>query len=283
MLCVGAVLAGSCSRHAKVDAPPHGGIAWTPTIEDARLEAQKTGDLVLLSFEAYWCPWSRAMRESLYTDPAVIESLASFRCVALDADRDSALCDEYGVAVFPTVIVTDTYGVETARLVGYLPAPEFLKRLSATRQSDQDLTEMFGTEERLGNDPEFLLHFGDLLRDRGTCDAALIRYEKAAALSRGKRNDLYEEAIYAMAECTMLAGRYREAAERFRSFAAAGAGSGRREEAMILAARCSSQAGEPTMAVDALETYLLAYPGGAYAEFARKEIEEIRTRRSRGR
>jgi thioredoxin-related protein len=283
MLGVAVLLAIACSRDKTVEAPPERGIAWSASVDDARLEAQKSGDRILMSFEAYWCPWSRLMRESLYVDPAVIESLASFRCVAIDADRDSSLCREHDITVFPTVIVTDTYGVEMARVVGYLPPMEFLKRLSSARQTDQALAEMFRSEQRRGDDPEFLIHFADLLRNMGTCDAALMRYEKAAEISRGKRNDLYEEATYAMAECSMLAGEYRSAAERFRSFVASNPGSSRCEEAMVLTALCSKQAGDLTRAIDGLETYLRTYPGGAYAEPARKEVENLRTRRSRGR
>jgi tetratricopeptide (TPR) repeat protein len=282
-LCVVVLLAAACSRESAVETPPRAGIAWSASVEEARLEAQKTGDRVLLSFEAYWCPWSRLMRESLYVDPAVVESLASFRCVAVDADRDSGLCTEHDVTVFPTVIVTDTYGVEMARVVGYLPPAEFLRRLSSAKQTDQALAEMFRSEQRRGDDPEFLIHFADLLRNMGTCDAALMRYEKAAEISRGIRNDLYEEATYAIAECSMLAGQYRSAAERFRSFLASNPGSARCEDAMVLAALCSKQAGDVTRAIDALESYLRTYPAGVYAEPARKEIEEIRARRGSGR
>lgn len=283
LLILGLALPTACSRERAVEAPPGPAVAWSHNLEEAQAEAQKTGGRLLLSFEAYWCPWSRLMRESLYTHASVVESLRSFRCVALSDDQDSALCRTHGVTVYPTVIVTDAYGTETARLTGYRSPEEFLRSLSSAGQSDQALAEMFRLEQGRADDAGFLLHFGDLLRDMGTPDAALIRYGRAAEAARGKRQDLYEEATYAMAECTMLAGQYRSAAQRFRDFLADNPGGNRCEEAMVLAALCHKLAREDARAGEMLEAYLSAYPRGAYAQQVRRQVHQAGTGGSRGR
>jgi tetratricopeptide (TPR) repeat protein len=275
-------LACACSREIPVAEPKEQPVTWAASLEEAQMETRRTGDRILASFEAYWCPWSRLLRDSLYVNPVVAESLASFKCVALDADRDSALCKAYDIRVFPTILIMDCRGVELERLVGYSPPAEFLQRLSTLRQSDEVVAEMFAREQRSGDDPEFLLAFGDLLRDMGTYGTALMRYEKAVQLTEGKRADLYEEATYAMAECSMLAGEYRAAAERFRSFIESNPRSDRRGDAAILGALCYQRSGDHKRADGMLETYLRTDPDGPFAESVRKQLNRIGETRGRG-
>jgi tetratricopeptide (TPR) repeat protein len=270
--CFGLALAACCSRDREVAEPGPKSIVWSGTLEEARLEAQKTGDRVLASFEAYWCPWSRLLRESLYVDPAVVDSLSAYRCVAIDAERDSAVCKEYDVKVYPTIIVMDSYGAEIDRVVGYSTPTEFLDKLSSLRQSDRLVADMFAAEAEHSTDPRFLLRLGNLLRDMGTYDAALLRYERAAEADAGNKAGIFEEATYAMAECCMMAGEYRAAAERFKHFAVASPSSERCEEATVLAALCYEQAGDKRQAGDQMAGYLRAFPDGVFAEFAQKRI-----------
>lgn len=273
----------SCSQEREVPESHEPAIAWSATLDEAKMEAQKTGDRILASFEAYWCPWSRLLRESLYTDPAVIESLGTYRCVTIDGDRDSALASEFDVRLYPTIVLADAYGNEVDRIIGYLPPRDFLRRLSLAGQTDEMLAELFALEATSESDPEFLMNFADLLRNMGTYDAALIRYEKAAALDKDNRLGIREETAYAMAECCMLAGESAEAGRRFGLFAEEYPGSEQCEEALLLGARCYEQAGDRKAAVELLGKYMLAYRTGRFTDFARTEREALRERVSGGR
>jgi tetratricopeptide (TPR) repeat protein len=277
LACLTLVLLAACQKEREVTRP-QASVAWLSTFDEAKLEAQKSGDRILVSFEAYWCPWSRLLGESLYVDSAVIESLSVFKCVVVDADRDSALCAEYDVRLYPTILVTDPYGGELARMVGFHAPEDFLRRISFSKHRDVLLSEMFRKEEQSAADPRFLMDFGDLLRDLGTYSTALLRYEKAASLDRDNRLGICEEATYAMAECTMLAGEYREAARSFRSFADANPSSEKREEALILGALCCEQVKDRKLASDALDAYLRDFRSGTFAEFAAKELVKLRGR-----
>jgi tetratricopeptide (TPR) repeat protein len=276
LLAAGGALVASCSKERETPRALGPSIAWSSTLAEAKLEAQKTGDRILASFEAYWCPWSRLLRESLYTNPAVIDSLASFKCVSLDADRDTAVCAEYDIRLYPTIIVMDPYGGEIDRMVGYHSPDEFLARLSSLRARDALVAEMFKREEQSADDPSFLMDLADLLRNSGTYDAALLRYERAANLDKDKRLGIYEEATYAMAECSLLAGAYREAGDRFRFFVNTNPTSERCGEATMLAALCYERAKDRRTAVEMLGTYL-AGQKGEFTEFASKRLAELRT------
>jgi len=282
-VCILAVLFAFCSRDREITQPQPPAIDWSGTLDEAKIEAQKTGRSILVSFEAYWCPWSRLLRESLYVAPAVIESLRSYKCVAIDADRDSSLCGEYDVNLYPTIIVMDPYGGELQRIVGYYPPQEFLRQLSYVRQGDQVLREMFRKEEQSRDDPRFLMDFGNLLRNMGTYDAALLRYERAGQMDRGNKLGIAEEAAFAMAECNMLAGQFGEAGNRFKVFAEAGPGNEQCEEAAILAALCYQEAKDRKSAIAALEEYLRGNRDGVFSEFARARIAALKGAKTRGR
>ena len=274
LACLPAVLAG-CSGEQPLPRSLPPSLAWCATLEEAKLEAQKTGDRILASFEAYWCPWSRLLRESLYVDPGVIDSLAAFKCVSLDADRDTAACAEYDIRLYPTIIVMDAFGGEVDRMVGYHSPDEFLKRLSSIRLRDALVSEMFAREEQSTGDIGFLMSFADLLRNVGTYRAALLRYERAAQMDSGNRLGICEEATYAMAECSLLAGEYSEAGDGFRTFATSNPASERRGEAVILGALCYERARERRAAIQMLETYL-GDPGGQFDGFARERLAALK-------
>lgn len=277
------LVVASCSQERDVPQAHEPSIAWSATLDEAKIEAQKTGNPILVSFEAYWCRWSRLVRESLYVNPAVIESLKAYRCIAVNGDMDTSLCREYDVRLFPTIVITDPYGVEVDRVVGYCPAADFLKRLALAGHADEMLADMFRREAATENDPGFLMGFGDLLRNAGTYDAALIRYEKAAAMDKGNRLGICEEATYAMAECCMLAGEHKEAGRRFSLFAEAYPGSEHGHEALLLGALCYEQIGERNDAMDLLGRYLLAYRTDAFADLVRNKREALGAGRASGR
>lgn len=266
----------SCSKENSQVQSQEVEIFWFKSLEEAEAVAQRTGDPILASFGAYWCPWSRLVRDSLYTDRAVRDSLTSYKCVAIDADRDSSLCKTYDIKLYPTVLVLDPYGNELNRVTGYYSPEDFLRRLSSPGRNDQVLAEMFRREEQAGDDAEFLMNFGDLLRDMGTYDGALMRYERAAQIDKGNRLGISEEATFATAECCMLAGEYKEAGRRFELFAESGFSSDRRGEALILGALCYEQAGDVKNAVALLEDYLRSNRRGAYSDLATKRLETLK-------
>ena len=274
-----AVTFSSCSKKSGQVVSQEPQISWAGSLEEAEAASQKTGDPILASFEAYWCPWSRLLRDSIYTNRAVRESLAAYECVAIDADRDSGLCATYDIKLYPTVLVLDSYGNEINRITGCCSPQDLLKRLAAPGRTDQLLAEMFRKEEQSGNDPEFLVSFGDLLRDMGTYDGALIRYERAALLDRDNKLGICEEATFAMAECCMLAGEYEEAGRRFEAFSESGFAGDRSGEAMILGALCYERARDTKDAVALLEDYVRSYRRGPYYDLAAKKIETLKAPR----
>ena len=267
-------LALACGRDEEaVEALP-GEIAWYSSIEEARRDAEAEGNLVLMSFEASWCPWSQLLHDSLFVDSTVVDSLLTFKCARIDIDVDSLARDEFGIRLYPTIVITDAYGGELGRILGYQEPPVFLELLSPIRSRADRVSHMFAVEGMRRNDAEFLLTFGNLLFEMGVYDAALMRYEWAGEMDPDNASGIREESTFAMGECYMLSGRDRSAARTFRSFAGTFPESDRREEALLLAALCYERAGYNRAARDVLRGYMASHEEGKYSEYVSTKLEE---------
>ena len=109
----------ACGPGEEAGEAPLTEIRWYASVEEARAEAETGGNLVLMSFEAPWDPWSQLLHDSLYSDPAVIETLLAFKCTRVDVDVDTLARAEFGVNLYPTIVITDAYGSELGRIIGY--------------------------------------------------------------------------------------------------------------------------------------------------------------------
>jgi tetratricopeptide (TPR) repeat protein len=255
------------------------GLTWYASVDEAMAEAQRNGDLVLLSCGAGWCPWTRLVRESLFVNDAVIGSLSEYRCVAVDADSDSARCQDMGIVLYPTTVITDAYGSELGRITGFCTPEEFIEGLVRIEGRSDRLAEMFRLEETLANDHGFLIAFGKLLMEIGMYDGALIRFDRASQIDSDNRFGTLEETTYAMAECYMLAGKYKEAGRRFRIFAREHPGSERYEYATVLAGLCYERVNYRSVAMEIYEDYLENQGEGNLSGFVRSRLDGLKKER----
>ena len=277
-LCIAALmvllLGLACGRDDQVADLPAAEIRWYASVEDARADAEGEGNLVLMSFEATWCPWSQLLHDSLFADSTVVESLQTFKCTRIDVDADSLARREFGVNLYPTIVITDAYGGELGRIIGYQEPPLFLEALSPIKNRVDRVTGMFSVEGMRRNDPEFLLTFGNILFEMGVYDAALMRYEWAGEMDPDNVSGIEEESMFAMGECYMLSGRDKSAARTFRSFASSFPESERTQEALVLAALCYERAGYKRASRDVLRAYLSLFEEGQYSEFVSEKLEQ---------
>ncbi len=269
------ILVVGCHSQRGEPQEEHPRISWLSSIAQAESLAQANGSDILLSFEASWCPWSRLARESLYLDEMVIDSLASFVCTRIDVDKQSDIAGEFGIMVYPTIVVTDATGREIGRITGYERPQDFVKRLSDIKHHRDVLAEMFKEEERRGDDPTFLLSFGRFLAEVGMYEGALIRFDRAAGMDKDGKLGVLEEALYSLAETYMLSGEYKEAGRRFRLFATEYPQDARSEMALLLAGLCYEKAGYKKLAKKIYRNYLDMYPHGRYGRFVEANLESL--------
>lgn len=100
------------------------------TFKEVLSKTKKENKILMVDFFTDWCKWCVELDNKVYTDKDVAD-LANTKQVnwKIDAEKGEGveLAKKYGVSGFPTIVFIDGDGNEIDRIVGYLPAKEFLK------------------------------------------------------------------------------------------------------------------------------------------------------------
>ncbi len=114
------------------------GVAWQPFTAAALADAAQAGQPVIVDIYADWCLPCVEMDHVTFRHPDVVQALAAFATLRVDATREispdgEALLAKHRVYGVPTVLFFDRAGREQPdiRLAGFETPAEFLKRLRA--------------------------------------------------------------------------------------------------------------------------------------------------------
>lgn len=112
------------------------GVEWDSYSSEKLKKAAASDTPVVLDFTADWCVPCLELDRITFTDPEVIAALQPYRTIKVDltdyqSAESEALRKEFGVAGVPTIIFLNKEGkeIEEARIVGFVDAEEFLKKM----------------------------------------------------------------------------------------------------------------------------------------------------------
>lgn len=112
--------------------PPQSSIEWRTDLHAALHEARRSGKQVLIDISADWCPPCIAMKHDVWPHPGVERTVArSYVPVLIDADRDVAVMDRYGIRGIPAIVIVDGSGAVIRRAT-FLSASGMVKFLTPT-------------------------------------------------------------------------------------------------------------------------------------------------------
>jgi thioredoxin-related protein len=95
-------------------------IVWQTYTPAAFIQAKKEKKLVLIFGKAEWCPWCRATRNKVLTDPMVIQVINKYYVpVILDVDKEAILANQYDIRQLPTFVVSDANYKVLRTFAGY--------------------------------------------------------------------------------------------------------------------------------------------------------------------
>ena len=116
------------------------GVVWAKYDAKALAAAKSAGKPVVIDFYADWCLPCKELDHKTFNDGRVVSELDRFVRVKADltvpsGETTKALTKQYGILGVPTIVFLDTKGTEVpaARLTGFEPADEFLKRAQSVR------------------------------------------------------------------------------------------------------------------------------------------------------
>jgi hypothetical protein len=105
-------------KPAKAASRTDGGVECIDGFTSGARRATDAGLPMLLVFRASWCRWSGTLVATMLADERMAAASGRIVCVAIDADREAAVCRSFGVRTFPTLIVLDADRRERFRATG---------------------------------------------------------------------------------------------------------------------------------------------------------------------
>ena len=118
---------------------PKASLAWEAYTSDKATLAATKKQPVVIDFYADWCITCHELENFIFTNPTVAKELKEFVRLRVDATDMMApavqqVLEQYGVFGLPIIVFLDEDGreVEDARVIGYVPPPEFLESVRLT-------------------------------------------------------------------------------------------------------------------------------------------------------
>jgi len=119
------------------------GVSWQPYSDEALELARKSNRPVIIDFSATWCTPCRELEDITFRDAAIVQQAQdNFVMVKVDLTTKGnplyeKLVAQYGIKGVPTVVFFDSQGRERTdlRLVDFIPADQFLSRMTQLRQT----------------------------------------------------------------------------------------------------------------------------------------------------
>ena len=121
------------------------------TFNEVLSKAKTEKKILMIDFFTDWCKWCVELDKKVYTDNDVAE-FANKKQVnwKIDAEKGEGieLAKKYAVSGYPTIVFVDGNGDEVDRIVGYIPAKDFLKKITEFSEGKNT----YGTMKRILKD-----------------------------------------------------------------------------------------------------------------------------------
>lgn len=111
---------------------------------------------------------------------------------------DTITAAQYTVRYYPTICILREDGTEIDRIVGYYPAPEYIRQVEDYLAGRNTLASMLEEEQAKKDSADFVYRLGDKLAFHGRFDEAKQRYRRVVSLDPENRTGDVDDALYSL-------------------------------------------------------------------------------------
>lgn len=169
---------------------------------DVLAKAKAENKIVMIDFYTDWCKWCVELDKKVYTNPEVAGFANTYQINwKIDAEKGEGveLAKKYNVSGYPTIVFVDGSGEEIDRIIGYLPAKDFLV-LMREFAAGKTVTSLKKSLESNPDDVEANFRLGKRSLDLGITDEAKKCFERVVALDPGNKKGFTDDAELYLAQ-----------------------------------------------------------------------------------
>jgi tetratricopeptide (TPR) repeat protein len=150
-----------------------------------------------------------------FSDPLIATVSKSILFAKFDADVDTALASKYGVAGFPTMVITKPNGMEIDRLVGYYPPAEFIPALVDLLSNRNTLDALLSKTVQYPDSLQLVFDVAQNYAYRSDRAQAVYYFNHILSSDPDNANDLSDDAWFELANMKRKEGKTEDAVEMF--------------------------------------------------------------------
>jgi len=258
-------------------------LTWVTDFAEGLKLAAKEEKSMMVDFYTDWCRWCKVLDTVTYVDANVIKFSGNLVCVKANAEEDTLAAKNYMVHGYPSILFLDKDGQEIDRIVGYLPADEFLKAASDILEDKNTFTALQKKEKEHPKDIDLLYELAEKYTERGMYDEAKARFEKIMKIDPKNESGKADSSMFNIGYLTYRTKklgdkRHNMAINEFNKFIATFPKSNCVEDAQFYIGYCYEKAADTTAAVDAYQKFISDYPDSESCDWVKKRIETLKSK-----
>ena len=249
-------------------------ISFYHEFETAKAEAGRTKKPLIIDFYTDWCKYCKMLDTLTYVDSIVISMSNDYLFVKIDAERDTILARDYGIAGYPTIVVTNSDGSEIDRIWGYLPPNEFYNQVQLYLQGKETLDDYLSRLEDEPDNPEYLMLIGEKFASRSQWQKSIDFYNRVLQLDLDNKRGLGSRSLAAVYDVHSRSRDYKTAIEIATDLINRFPDSPEAETATAMLGYFAAKSGDDKNALILYRQYLEKYPN-AKEDWVNKRIADI--------
>lgn len=117
--------------------PKASAVKWGNDLDKGLKQAAEKKQFALVMFDASWCGNCKTMSHEVLSQAKVRQLLENWVPIEIDVDLQPRIKEAHMVEALPTFIIFSPKGKELKRLVGAMPAEEFIKIIKSVEKEDK--------------------------------------------------------------------------------------------------------------------------------------------------